>query len=247
MSHYTKKWTEAMIREAFSYLDEKTGLYGVDYPIRLAYGDWRNRLGYFCYGPPESGEFFFNLEYLNRDWFRETDAIEIIRHEYAHYYVWATELERWIPNERNRKHHGAPWRYACKMVGSTGNVKYQHDWRDLPDISRTVATNRYLAMDVERCDILHHLERWDCPYLKGPEKEWLNRRLKARTGENLFFEAPCSAVHPQHGFGVVLETYPSEQGQKIYIIYENGKKEVTTGNQLFKLVDGVIQTKRTDG
>ena len=246
MSHYTKKWTKGLIREVISYLDEKTGLYGAEYPIRLGMSDWRNRLGYFRYGSPGEGEFFFNTDYFNRDWFREEDAIETIRHEYAHYYVWATGMERWIPNEKNRKHHGAPWKYACQMVGSTGISKYHDGREELPDISREEATHRYLAMDVEGCDILRHLEKWDCPYLKEGQKEAMNRFLRALKGPNLFFEAPCSAVHPEHGFGVVLETYPSKGEQKIYIVYANGKKEVTTGDQLFPLVDGVVQTKRND-
>ncbi|MBQ8589902.1 MAG: hypothetical protein IJ486_05555 [Firmicutes bacterium] len=246
MSHYTKEWEVNDIREVISFLDEKTGLYGADYPIRLGKTGRENRLGYFRYGPPGEGMFCFNRDYMNSDWFREEDAIDLIRHEYAHYYVWATGIERWIPNERNRVHHGAPWKYACQMVGATGKSKYYSDYEQKPDISREEAIHRYLAIDVEECDILRHLEKWDCPYLKPEVKESMNRFLRGLAGPNMFFDAPCCAVHMEHGFGVVLETYPSKDGQKIYIVYETGKKEVTTADQLFKMVDGVIQTKRND-
>lgn len=115
MSALTGVWSVEKIRAVMVHLDRKTGLHGAELPIEM--GKAVSYLGrYYC---GERKSFYFSKHHLNDPAFRESEAIELIRHEYAHYYVDAAGLRPFFQDGRAH-HHGPSWQYACKMVGASG-------------------------------------------------------------------------------------------------------------------------------
>ena len=99
----SKEWNEASIREEFINLDEKTGLHGAALPIR--FGQSKNCLGYYC----SLGFFWFSTVYFNDPDWNEEDAIDTIRHEYAHY------MDHKIHGNHG---HGQTWKACCLRIGA---------------------------------------------------------------------------------------------------------------------------------
>lgn len=88
MSTLTKTWTVDKIRSIIRKLDEKTGLNGASLSITIS-GSGRS-LGYYQYAAPKS--FGFNRKFFNDPLTKESEVIDVIRHEYAHYYDDAANL-----------------------------------------------------------------------------------------------------------------------------------------------------------
>lgn len=114
MSTITKNWTEDKIRSIIRKLDEKTGLNGAALPIAFNSYGWF--LGHYRYVEPKA--FGFNRKFFNDPSTGEAEVIDVIRHEYAHYYVDVAHLERYIGHSRRETSHGDDWKWACKMVGA---------------------------------------------------------------------------------------------------------------------------------
>lgn len=93
MSTLTKIWTEEKIRDIIRHLDEKTGLNGVALPT--CFGKQHNTLGMYSSEPGDE-HFFFSLAYLNDPDYEERAAINLIRHEYARYYVQTAGISKYI-------------------------------------------------------------------------------------------------------------------------------------------------------
>ena len=96
MSTITKTWTEDKIRSIIRKLDEKTGLNGAALPIAFNSYGWF--LGHYRYVEPKA--FGFNRKFFNDPTTGEAEVIDVIRHEYAHYYVDIAHLERYIGHSR---------------------------------------------------------------------------------------------------------------------------------------------------
>ncbi len=100
------RWTENAIRKELSRLDKKTGLNGADLPI--SFNNARCTLGLYC--SANGGSFkFSNYYYQDPNWPVE-EAIDTIRHEYAHY------MDHMLYGHGG---HGSTWKLCCEIVGAT--------------------------------------------------------------------------------------------------------------------------------
>lgn len=97
-------WDEARIRVVMEELDEKTGLSGAKLPI--TFGNAKRTLGQFNIS--EMTFRFSNYWFQNPDWQYES-AVDVIRHEYAHYMDW--ELN-------HAAGHGRSWKACCAKIGA---------------------------------------------------------------------------------------------------------------------------------
>lgn len=80
-----KVWDEERIREEFKKLDSITGLHGADLPI--TFGKAKHTLGCFYIDTinKKPKKFHFSLFYFGNPKWSEASALDVIRHEYAHY------------------------------------------------------------------------------------------------------------------------------------------------------------------
>lgn len=99
-------WTEAIIRAEIIRLDAITGLHGADLPIRLSRA--RRSMGSFTSG--SRGMYFtFSQYYMSDENFPESEKLDTIRHEYAHYMNYA---------RKTGSGHDAAWKKCCLEVGA---------------------------------------------------------------------------------------------------------------------------------
>lgn len=101
-------WTEDAIRAEFRRLDKKFGLDGASLPI--IFNKARCTLGQFC--GTVSGEpkcFRFSKVYFDDPKFPVKEALDTIRHEYAHY------MEFMLYGKTG---HGPRWKKCCIKVGA---------------------------------------------------------------------------------------------------------------------------------
>jgi hypothetical protein len=100
-----REWTEAAIREELARLDAMTGLHGAALPI--SFGRGRCVLGQ--YSTAGGGAFRFSAVYfLDPEW-PEEEALDVIRHEYAHH------MDHVLYGGMG---HGATWKQCCRTVGA---------------------------------------------------------------------------------------------------------------------------------
>lgn len=236
MSALTGEWSIEKIRAVMVHLDRKTGLHGAELPMKM--GKAVSYLGrYYC---GERKSFYFSTHYLNDPAFRESEAIELIRHEYAHYYVDAVGLQQFFRDGR-AYHHGPSWKYACRMVGASGGRVYGEPL--LPELTAAELVRRFRAEDVRAFDICGYIRMWN---QLPPEPQQFARWMAAvernndrdrvlYPGDEVFF--------PQRGFGRVLEMEPAPSGQLLHICFESGEEETLHARYVCKVVDGVIKTE----
>ena len=220
MSALTREWSVEKIRAVMVHLDRKTGLHGAELPIEM--GKAVSYLGrYYC------GE-------------RESEAIELIRHEYAHYYVDAAGLRPLFQDGRAH-HHGPSWQYACKMVGASGRRVFGQDL--LPELTAAELVRRFRAEDVRAFDMCGYISMWN---RLPSEPQQSARRMAAVERNNhrdRVFYPGDEVLFPQRGFGRVLAMEPVPSGQLLYIRFESGVEETLHARYVFKVVDGVIKTE----
>lgn len=100
-------WNEETIRKEFTRLDKKTKLHGADLPIK--FGNAKTVLGRFYGNTETSMAFYFSKYYFDNPDFPYEEAVDTIRHEYAHY----------MDYELYGNHgHGATWKKCCNVVGA---------------------------------------------------------------------------------------------------------------------------------
>lgn len=98
-------WNEASIRKELARLDEKTGLNGASLPIH--FNNAKRTLG--MYGPKNGGVFCFSNYYFQDPEWPVEEALDTIRHEYAHH------MDHVIYGNLG---HGATWKHCCLSVGA---------------------------------------------------------------------------------------------------------------------------------
>ena len=237
MSTLTAKWTEDRIRYIIRRLDEKTGLKGEELPIIFTYG--RCRLGYYRFFPRGSEAFGFSLTFMNDPTTPEAAAVDLIRHEYAHYYVDASRLHRYYNSFSYRHGHGCDWQWACKLVKAVPNAIYEK--QDFADKNWSVreAEDAYEAKDIPAFNILSYLERWDQAPIDPDNAVKYLASLKAHNPD-AYYETGDEVLHPKRGFGIVRDAVPFDYNiQKVYICFEDKSDGVFCSKDLCKMVDGV--------
>ena len=109
-------WPEERIREELRRLDKKTGLHGAD--LRIHFGTGYRALGYFHARLDGTDFFTFAMRYFEDPKWPEQSALDVIRHEYAHYMEW--ELYGGVS-------HGSRWKACCEIVGAMPTRYYYED------------------------------------------------------------------------------------------------------------------------
>lgn len=236
MSTITKEWTENKIRWIFSNLDKKTGLNGVGIPIVLA--NHAGALG--CYQYVGEEKFWFKPAFINDDATPEAAVVDVIRHEYAHYYVHSAQLDRYIGHSKRETSHGKDWKFACKMVGAKPERCYNPDSFKNINWSAEEAEAAYNAVDVPTFDILSFTNKWkQAPLLDKAFAEKMLRRLKEQHPD-AYYEVGDRVFHPQRGYGDVVETIPCNYWtQKMYVQFDDHTDGVFTAKAICKMVNGV--------
>lgn len=114
-------WNEATIRKEFARLDTKTGLKGATLPI--TFNNSKRTLGF--YSISNGGAFRFSRYYYDDPSWPIEAALDIIRHEYAHY------MDHMIYGNCG---HGTTWKKCCTEIGalpircySSERAKYYQD------------------------------------------------------------------------------------------------------------------------
>lgn len=234
MSTLTHTWTEEKIRSIIRKLDEKTGLNGASLPIKLA--SHGNALGYYQYVGEKM--FGFKPKFINDPNTKEAEVIDLIRHEYAHYYVDKTSLSRYFTRKGSSRGHNTDWKWACKMVGADPTSYHRKELFEDKNWDAAEAEKYYLAEDIPAVDIQRHLALWGQIPMDEEQAAKIIARLKARNPD-----AYCSKrdwiLHPKRGFGVVQDAIPYDYcEQKVYVRFEDRSAGVFNTKDLYRLVDG---------
>lgn len=118
---YPLRWPEERIRAELKRLDGITGLCGATLPIRLLRR--ARRLGAYYLSADETPMYFsFTQSYFEDPDFPESEALDTIRHEYAHYMKHAL-----YPGQQE-SHHGPLWHLCCLQVGAAPNRYYNSQY-----------------------------------------------------------------------------------------------------------------------
>lgn len=238
MSTFTKNWSVEKIRAIIRKLDEKTGLRGADLPIDFSCYGWF--LGLYHCG--ESKGFSFNRKFFDDPHTMEAEVLDIIRHEYGHFYCEAANLAKYIGHSNRGTSHGDDWKWACKMVGADPTRCHNADIFSSKNWTAKEALAAYNAEDVEKFDILAFLAKWDQVPVAAETAEKLLNRIKVRN-PNAFYEIGDEVLHPRIGFGVVQDAIPYDRWtQKIHVHFENNTDGVFIAKDLCKVVDGKVIT-----
>ncbi len=237
MSTITSKWDEDMIRYILHNLDIKTGLKGADFPIFLA--DHAGSLGSFEY--KSEMKFWFKPAFIDDPLTNEAAVVDLIRHEYAHFYVQAANLEKYIGHSRRETSHGKDWKWACKMVRAI--PKRCYDRSDFKDVHWTVedAAVAYNADDVVAFDILGFINKWRQTPVDSQIAEKMILQIKTQY-PHAYYEPGDKVFHAIRGHGKVVSTIPCNyRTQKICVIFDRDHTEgVYTNKEICKIIDGKI-------
>lgn len=106
-------WTEDMIREELTRLDRITGLKGSS--LRILFNNSKGRLACYSILKGLPGEFIFSDFYFKSDNFPAEEALDTIRHEYAHY------MDRVLYGGTG---HSNTWKKCCSDVGAVAMRTY---------------------------------------------------------------------------------------------------------------------------
>lgn len=234
MSTFTRNWSEEKIRAIIRKLDEKTGLDGASLPINFSAYGWF--LGLYRYVEPKA--FSFNRKFFDNPNTKEAEVIDVIRHEYAHYYVDVANLAMYIGHSQRETSHGADWKWACKMVGA--DPTRCHNAALFSDIrwSAEDALNAYNANDIIAFDILSFIKKWHRVPMDKDMMAKMSARIKARN-PNAFYDIGDEVLHPKKGFGFVQEAIPNDYWtQDLYIQFEDRTEGVFNSKDVCKIVAG---------
>ena len=168
----------------------------------------------------------------------DAGVIDVIRHEYAHYYVDAVSLDKYIAHSSRERSHGADWKWACRMVGAVPKGCYDESvFSDLDADALRALRN---AEDIPTLDIRTYLDRWGHIPELPEESAKIAARIRERRPER-FCEIGDEVLHPKHGFGTVLDTaFCDYSCQLVYVAFSDGSKRVFNAKQVCRVVNGVL-------
>ena len=113
------KWPRERILEEIRRLDAQTVLNGTKVTIRL-YAE-PEPLGYFTFIDPIRMTFGFSSTRFEEPGFTDTEALDIIRHEYAHYMEY--QLYGFSSD------HGPDWQACCRKIGARPEKLYTESFK----------------------------------------------------------------------------------------------------------------------
>lgn len=112
-------WNEARVRDELKCLDQKTGLCGADIPI--VFNNAKRTLGSFSTHNGKAKQFCFSNHYFQNQDFPVEEAIDTIRHEYAHYMDFVLN---------GKLGHSTSWKQCCIRIGALPIRLYSEDRAD---------------------------------------------------------------------------------------------------------------------
>lgn len=115
------RWSRERIRAELSRLDDITGLKGANVTVRLY--EEREPLGLFTFIDPVRMTFGFSSPRFEDPKFTQAEALDVIRHEYAHYMEYALFGES--------TDHGPNWQNCCRRIGARPQTFYTSEWAEL--------------------------------------------------------------------------------------------------------------------
>ena len=115
------RWSRERIRAELSRLDDITGLKGANVTVRLY--EEREPLGLFTFIGPVRMTFGFSSPRFEDPKFTQAEALDVIRHEYAHYMEYALFGES--------TDHGPNWQNCCRRIGARPQTFYTSEWAEL--------------------------------------------------------------------------------------------------------------------
>ncbi len=239
MSALYGKWTAEDIRDVIRGLDEKTGMNGASIKISMVktFCD-KTTLG--VYHPSKNNEwrsFTFSQSHFNDSAFEDLGVIFIIRHEYCHYVVDALGLKD-VFNDEGK--HGAAWKTVCGLLNTEPSATYSNRYRFFKTTDE-LFLRFYLAEDIRKVNIMEQMGRWGIylPSIKKRrhlEKELIKKYTKARV-----FKNSDMVIHEKYGRGTVLDTFPCENKQLLFVEFENGATQIVQNRRVYKLIDGKVK------
>lgn len=133
-------WDEARIRAEIARLDGITGLSGAKLPI--LFFNARRTLGQFGVHDPNGAELMYFR--FSHHWFQRPDwpaehALDVIRHEYAHYVNWV---------RHRQSGHNSSWKKCCILVGARPERLHREPENGQP--TPDAAAERKAREDAER-------------------------------------------------------------------------------------------------
>lgn len=135
MSSITKNWTEEDFRKELRRLDQKVkkeqGIELLGAALDIEFSRAQGTLGVYY---PKEKKFRFSLRFFNSD-VPEECAIDVIRHEYAHYY---NDVVFGINHG-----HGAQFKVSCQIVGALPSTYYSREYESLSRKKEEWAVREY--------------------------------------------------------------------------------------------------------
>lgn len=114
------RWSKDTIRAEIRRLDAMTGLNGSAVTVRLY--TQPEPLGLFTFIDPVRMTFGFSSARFEDPKFTKEEALDVIRHEYAHYMEYALYGES--------TDHGKNWKSCCRRIGARPENFYTKEWAD---------------------------------------------------------------------------------------------------------------------
>lgn len=115
------RWSKDAIREEIRRLDGITGLDGSKVTVRLY--EEKEPLGCFTFIDPVRMTFGFSSTRFENPKFTQAEALDVIRHEYAHF------MEYRLFGESTD--HGENWKACCRKIGARPQTFYTEEWKQL--------------------------------------------------------------------------------------------------------------------
>ena len=231
MSTITQNWNEDIIRYIIKNIDKKTGLNGAELSIELV-----NNNSYYGRYSGENRKFLFNVKLFNNPSTKESEVIDTIRHEYAHFYTHVCNLKHYIGFARNEIHHGRDWKWACRMVGARPRAYCTPENYAYWTIQQAKAA--YEADDIIAFKILDFINKWDQVPVDDDIAARMRANIKARYPDS-YFEAGDKVLHAEQGYGTVIEAIPFRYwSQKIEVRFEDNTSGIYTAKEISKIVNG---------
>lgn len=240
MSVIHGKWSVDDIREVIRSLDERTGLNGAALPIYLckSLGDG-STLGSYSSGVGNDKHwrcFSFSLAYFNDDKFEDMAAIDTIRHEFCHFVVDELDLKE-VFNDNDS--HGTAWKTICGLLNTDQDGHYRY-WRFRATTEKGLL-NAIESKDIPYVNVAEQLKRWgnNLPSLrmrKYFEKELIKKYMRIRV-----FSVDDCVEHGKFGRGVVLDTMPDINKQRLLVRFDNGESRFVQNRQVYKIVNGHVK------
>lgn len=234
MSVLREKWEVEEIRKVIENLDKKTGLEGAKIPIHLSksLGDEGLTLGTYRSG---FRCFAFSKKYFNDPSFRDSEAIDVIRHEYCHYVVDELGLKEVYEDDDG---HGEAFRCACAFL-KTSDERYHRSYR-FPNISEERLQMLIAADDLKQVHILAELERWGVGFQSVKYEKYMRKQLEKKYGRARVFRVNDKLVHEKYGHGIVLDERVGDKKQMLYVEFENGEIRFVQNRHVYKIINGQI-------